>query len=190
MKRHYTLGLYPLVGQSYRKFCWPWWKEFLDPKTYWRTVKYFCQRGYRGYADCDAWDADSYLENVTLGVIKRFKDNTCGFPIEFCDYAPGEEPEGHTETGAAKWDAVLAEIIEGLEASYELKAEDTVTEGVYSDEPLEFIDIGNGFSKIKPLENGSSRFNADLYKQWQAPLLRKRKRAFYLLHKHWGSFWD
>ena len=190
MKKHYTLGLYPLAGNGYRKFCWPWWKDYLNPKTYYRTVKYFCQRGYRGYADCDAWDADSYLENITLGVIKRLKENNMGYPASLCDYAPGqEEPEGHVDSGAEKWQTILSEIIEGLEASYELKAEDTVPDDVYSKEPLEFEECEDNPGLLQ-LKESSMRFNDTLYKEWQAPLLKKRKRAVYLLHKHWGSFWD
>jgi hypothetical protein len=192
-KKHYTLNLYPLpfTSNPYRKFCWPWWKEYINLKNYYRAVKYFCQRGYRGYADCDSWDADSYLESVILGVIKNLKENSHGYPMSMADYKMDEElPEGVEDMGYEKWKAVLQEIISGLEASNELRNEDTVLPGTYSDEPIEFEDIPDkpGFTKLK--ETDIPRFNKDLYEQWAEPLRKKKKRAMLLLCKHWGSFWD
>ncbi len=187
MNKHYTLGLYPLVGNGYRKFCWPWWKEYLDPRTYYKTVKYFCQRGYRGYADCDAWDAHNYLESVMLGVITELKENKQGCPSSFI--LSDDEP---FEIGFNRWQAVLQEILDGLEASHELGAETTVPDGVYSDYLWEMEPCPDhpGFSQVKPLPDGASRFNAELYKEWQTPLIKKRKRAVYLINKYWENFWD
>ena len=187
MKKHYTLGFYPLTENSYRRFCWPWWKEYLSPDTYWKTIKYFCQRGYRGYADCDAWDASSYMETVMLGVISELKENKQGCPSSVIDNE--DEP---FEISYKRWEGVLQEIIDGLEASKELRVEATIPDGVYSDAPWEMEECPDhpGFSQLKPLPDGGSRFNAKLYKEWQAPLLKKKKRAFYLVHKYWESFWD
>ena len=187
--KHYTLGLFPLLHNSYRRFCWPWWKEYLNPSTYWRTVKYFCQRGWRGYADCDHWDADSYFEVVMLGVLGRLRDSDFGFPAHMSDFKMGEQPEGAVDTGGDRWKAILTEIIEGLEAAVELRFEETVPKGTYSDAPLEWEAVeGSDLMRMKATE--VPRFNNDLYEQWAEPLRAKKKRAFELLIEHWGSFWD
>lgn len=189
---HYTLGLYPLFRNSYRRFCWPWWKEYLTPSTYWRTLKYFFQRGYRGYADCDCWDMDSYLEATMLGMFKRYRGNLMGYPcsLENGPYAPGEEPEGYQGNGMELWKDILDEIIQGLEAGRELRMEDTVPEGTYSDEPLEWEPLPENDKLMRLKDTGTPRFNAELFKAWEAPLLKKRARAGHLIRKHWGSFWD
>lgn len=185
MKAHYTLGLFPLTGICYRRFSWPWWKDYLSPSTYWRTLKYFCQRGYRGYADCDSWDANSYMESVVLGVVISLKKSKRGCPASLV--LSENEP---FEVSFARWQSILQEIIDGLEASYELQAEETILPGTYSEEPLEFEELPGQpqYLRIKPSD--TPRFNSDLYEQWQAPLKKKKKRAIYLLHKYWENLWD
>ncbi len=189
--KHYTLGFFPLLHNSYRRFCWLWWKEYLNPSTYWRTLKYFCQRGWRGYADCDHWDADSYFEVVMVGVLRRLRDSNFGFPAHMSDFEMGEQPsEGAVDTGSDKWNAILTEIIEGLEAAVELRFEETVPKGTYSDEPIEWVAIEGLPDMMRMKDTGIPRFNPSLYEQWAEPLKAKKKRAFELLVEHWGSFWD
>ena len=192
-RNHYSLKGYPLTSNSYVRFHWRWWKEYLNPKNYWLTVKYFCQRGWRGYASCDHWDADSYFEAVMLGVMKDLKEHSHGYPSSMADYKWDENPpEGVEDKGLEKWQAVLQEIIDGLAASRELAHKETVLPGTYSDEPVVFEEVpdsnGELFRMKDPL-NGP-RFNAELYEQWAEPLRKKKARAGYLLRKHWGSFWD
>jgi hypothetical protein len=38
-----------------------------------RRIYWFCQRGYRGYADCDTWDFDNYLAKVISQGLKQIK---------------------------------------------------------------------------------------------------------------------
>ena len=190
---HYTLGLFPICRNSYQKFCWPWWREYLTPSNYWCTLKYFCQRGYRGYAECDHWDADSYFETVMHGVIRDLRDHNNGFPAHLSDYPMGENPkDGEAQdTGAEKWQAILNEIVEGFEASLEHRLEDTVPLGTYSDEPIEWEDVEGSEGKLMQIKDtGRAPFNRDLFQEWEKPLLAKRKRGLELLVEHWGSFWD
>lgn len=187
---HYTLG-FEMVKPKYRLFCSYWWKHVLNPMTYLKFVKHFCQRGYRGYADCDYWDAGSYLEVVIQGVLKDLKEKTHGYPC----YLDGglKTGEGDTKTldkksaGADKWNTILTEIIEGLDASRDLLHEDSVPEGVYSKEPIEWKQLENGMSEMVHRDDA---FNKELYLEWRKPLEAKRLRAAKLMIKHWPSFWD
>jgi hypothetical protein len=136
---------------------------------------------------------DSYLEAVALGTVRRLKEHVSGFPAHLADYGPfDEQPEGVKDTGFDKWQAILQEIVDGLEASIELRQENTVPDGVYSDEPMVFEDVPGREGELYQLKEpvNGPRFNDELYKQWEAPLLKKKNRAFYLLRRHWGSFWD
>ena len=188
MKRHTKPGFNEL-RPYYRPFCVYWWKQYLNPKTYYRSIKHFCQRGVYGYADCDYWSADDYLENVMLGVIGGLKQHAHGYPDSLADYRFDDiMPEGAIDTGFEKWIAILNEITEGLEASRELVYEETIPDGIYSDGPWHFEDCGDGTSKF--IDESTHKFDKTAYEAWQAPLLIKRKRAMYLICKYWGSFWD
>ena len=194
MTKHYSLGFFPLSRSYSGVFSLPWWKHYLHPKTYWRTLKYFCQRGWRGYAECDYWDADNYMECVILGVMKDLKANLHGFPGVLSDHTgrefDHEIPESH-DSGEEKWNKILEEIIEGLEASRELIEENTIPKGVYSEEPIEWERVKEGSDDLWAFKDtGHPRFNEALYESWAEPLRKKRKRARMLLIKWWGCFWD
>ena len=189
---HYSLGLYPLRSSGYRAFVgfrpvWRFWGHWINPQTYWRAVKYFCQRGYRGYADCDHWDMDSYLENVMLGLFRNLKKHTQSYPSGMGDRII--DTEG-TDTGFEKWQAILTEIIEGLEASQELKDEFTVPEGTYSKEPICWEPVEGLEDCFRMKETETPCFNKELHDQWSAPLKRKCLRAKTLMARYWGCFWD
>lgn len=106
------------VFSGYRRFCWPWWKEKLSPKTYWRWVKWTWQRGRRGYADCDVWGTDSYICDVVIPMLKQLKKAR--------SYPAGSMPEGgdytdYTEADCQRWqkewDERLNVMIAGFEAA-------------------------------------------------------------------------
>jgi len=178
---HYSLGFHPLRSSGYRAFInwhhpvWRFWWHWVNPNTYWRTIKYFCQRGYRGYASCDHWDMDSYLESVMLGMIHDLKKYKHGYPGNL---------------SVEKWDSILQEIIDGLEASQELRDKDTVPEGTFSKEPIEWIPSPDHEGCFQMKETETPRFNKELYDAWAAPLNKKAFRAKILLARHWQSLWD
>ena len=72
-----------------------------------KQTKYFFQRGWYGYADCDLWSLDSYLSEWMPRAIRYFK-TAYGYP----------------GFGAAntykKWKQILEKIARGFEANYKL----------------------------------------------------------------------
>jgi hypothetical protein len=70
-----------------------------------REVKWFIQRGKRGYADCDTWDFDTYLSKIICGGCKRLKEGDSSLPfslsIKYSNYADAEK----------KWREILTKII-------------------------------------------------------------------------------
>lgn len=202
--RYFALGLNPLkpsvrmwvpkedTGKKHGYVVWGWWWHWLNPVTYWRWLKRLCQRGYYGYAGCDHWSADAYLEEVMLGVFRDLRKYAHGYPASLARYGPFDEwHEGEpVEDGFERWIAILDEIIEGLEASHELSAEETVPDGVYSKGPIVLEPDEDNPMLLKMVDKSGHQFNRELYEEWQAPLLKKRKRAMLLICKYWGSFWD
>ena len=191
---YFSLHGYPLRSSGYRAFVgfrpvWEFWGHWINPATYWRAIKYFCQRGWRGYAECDHWSADAYMEHVMLGLLRDVQEYKNGYPCgPHTQHVPFEE-SAEEDPGLKWWDGVMAEIITGLEASQELSDEDTVPKGTYSDEPIawERVEGKDGLWQMKDTE--TPRFNSELYESWAEPLRQKRKRAALLMVKHWGDFW-
>ena len=74
-----------------------------------RNLKFYYQRATRGWADCDAWSIDSYLDYLLPPFIRSLKGG-CGCPSEFYD-ATKENNE------CWKWDEALESMAQGFEAS-------------------------------------------------------------------------
>jgi hypothetical protein len=87
---------------EYRTFCWPWWKQYLSPKTYCYAVKYFVQRGLRGWANCDTWSLYDYLNEVLPEAIGHLKYHTHSIPMSITE---------------EEWNKILTEIQVGFFAS-------------------------------------------------------------------------
>ena len=93
------LHKYGLFGWNYSHLILhPW---IIVDESYYR-VKWFIQRGYRGYADCDAWGLDYYLAGWMPSALKRLEDNKIGHPC------------GMTQKG---WKTRLRIMREGFEAA-------------------------------------------------------------------------
>jgi len=71
-----------------------------------REIKWFCQRGKRGYCDRDAWGLNSHLAMVTKEGLIYLRKNLHGCPG---DYVTGEEND--FEKGMKKWESVIDEMI-------------------------------------------------------------------------------
>ena len=46
-----------------------------------KEIKWFYQRGRRGYSDSDVWDFDNYLAKIISGGCKHLSEKANGFPM-------------------------------------------------------------------------------------------------------------
>ena len=107
-----------------------WWDKFiLYPKMNWirwliynlpdvpqdiyNNIKWFIQRGKRGYADCDIWDFDFYLSKIISKGIKDLKSQIYGVSNDFIS-------KDGKNIYLNKWKTVLDEIIWTFEASIKI----------------------------------------------------------------------
>ena len=86
------------------------WYSFLG-KVRWirnipREMKWFFQRGLRGWSDYDVWDLDSYLNDWVPKAVKHLKSISHSHPVNLT-------PE--------EWDKILMKIAEGFEANQKWK---------------------------------------------------------------------
>lgn len=94
--------------KDYKEFCcWKWTLEnwfYHNPRYLFKWVKWFFQRGSRGWADCDWWNMNSYLIKVTIPMLKKLKEGH-SYP-----YVEGAKDEN-------EWCERLDEMIEAFEAA-------------------------------------------------------------------------
>ena len=87
----------------FERILWPirrFFKDTIPDIPY--KIKHFCQRGRRGWSDNDWWNMDSYLVEIILPMLKKFKENNHGYPGDLTE---------------EKWDELLGEMIIGFEAA-------------------------------------------------------------------------
>ena len=68
-----------------------------------QAVKFFLQRGFRGYADIDWWNLNDYLSEWIPGALRKIRDGH-GYPGR----GEADTPE--------KWRKILNKMIKGFEA--------------------------------------------------------------------------
>lgn len=162
------------VYSGYRKFCWPWWREILSPKTYWRWVKWTWQRGRRGYADCDVWSTDSYICSVVVPMLRQLKKAR--------SYPAGSMPEGsdytdYTEADSQRWqkewDERLNTMIAGFEAAY----------AILDGPPDQF------FTRDSKAPLGL-HMDHDAVRKWEAEQEQIRLKGFEEFTKSFFNLWD
>lgn len=126
-----------------------------------RKIKWFIQRGIRGWADCDVWSFDSYLNKIIISGLKRLKENHQGCPSDLWDeYAVNQE--------CHKWYFIIDEMIQGFEAA------DTIVNG----HCMYFSEIDNGMMEYR------------LDKEQLENLSKKYKRGMKLFSEYYLNLWD
>jgi hypothetical protein len=117
-----------------------WFYE--NPRAFFKWVKYFFQRGSRGWADCDWWSMNSYLCEVIIPMLKELKENKHGCPCGL---------DENFEEAEKKWNASLDEMIESFEAAKR------VLENDYCSEEWDKIFSDKIFDKEKMLDQIPSK---------------------------------
>ena len=79
-------------------------------EEFYYKIKYFLQRGFRGWDDTILWSIDYYLAEMMPIWLKKFKKNLHWHPAELTE---------------EKWDEILDKIIAGFEAGYRIASDDS-----------------------------------------------------------------
>jgi len=90
---------------------WPFVIRVMKISDVYKDVKWFIQRGSRGYADSDVWDIGYYLCKFLPKMIRSL--NKYGCPYEYYD-------ESNKGDECKRWKLVLEEMAQGFEAGMEL----------------------------------------------------------------------
>lgn len=106
-----------------------WWSiEYFFHNLFTR-IKYFFQRGKRGYDDSDTWDVSMYLAKSIVALVGNMRDNFKSVPIALYENEniPAEKdedgffigyPDESVKLAEEKWRDVLATIVVGFQSYY------------------------------------------------------------------------
>lgn len=165
-------------------------KQTIDfPSTAYAETKWFIQRGRRGWADCDTWSLDDYLDGWMPAALRYLRDHKHGVPMSaFPNDAQYIKADGnHTDeafaVAEARWDAILNEIIAGFEASR--RAQDGLYEKELGAYPLHRPDA---ISKTDWKALTDERFQKS--QALDAADRKKFVESMKLFVEHYYSLWD
>jgi hypothetical protein len=92
-----------------KPYAWRWDTWYKNLHWYVKCVKWFWQRGSRGYADCDVWGIDWYLAELIPSMLEGLK-NGSGYPSSL-----------HNQI---EWNNILDKMIKGFAAARSLQSMD------------------------------------------------------------------
>jgi len=160
-------------------------KKEIPEDTYY-NIKYFIQRGKRGYSRRDVWGFYEYLTDIMIGGLKELQGMVHGYPSGLINsHAINVDGES---TGIKEWKKIIGKIIWTFEAIQKIENHEWV---LVEDE-----------SKRKELRNFVRRLNKQPKdrifdnippNKWH--LMTKKEMDKYnegwtLLRQYWFSLWD
>lgn len=108
--------------------------KIFHPRAIYYDIKYFAQRGRRGWADCDTWSLDYYLDGWLPDALRHLKKTKHGTPMGMFPTEPeyidetGNPTEAAHEIAIARWDATMDKMIAAFEANRR------IDDGLYEEE--------------------------------------------------------
>ena len=89
-------------------------------------VKWFYQRGSRGWSDRSAWSIDTWLVNNLIPMLERLESNNHGTPMSMFKKKDGVDKDGNPtdeadRLAAQRWNNVLNEILYGLKCAKKIE---------------------------------------------------------------------
>lgn len=86
----------PEFEKSLKRLVWSERTRYINPKQWYREVKWFIQRGRRGYSDRDLWNTNDYIARAVLAFFEHTEECILeGYPTGLTD---------------KRWDKYKAEI--------------------------------------------------------------------------------
>ena len=142
------------------------------PKDTYRNIRYFIQRGKRGYSDCDIWGLNYYLADIITNSVRELKEQVHGVP---CDIPKkvGEKHSFNLKKSIKEWKRILGEIQWTFEIVHRINENDWF---IVRDERKR--------SKYKNLEK-NSKYHVMTKKE-----CKRYKNGWKLFQKYFFDLWD
>jgi len=161
---------------------YPCWRLFDKIRYFPKEVKWFYQRGTRGWSDQDTWSVYDHLIEIIPPMLRQMAKNKHGIPTSmFSKRAQSNSlEEGYTKAqekvAEKKWDKVLNTIIDTFE----------IEKGISESE---ILDLGSKptLEQIEWAEKHCKDFNVKLLTPEQRKI---RKMGWKNFQKYFHSLWD
>jgi hypothetical protein len=158
-----------------------------DPRNIYRDIKWFIQRGRRGWADCDVWSLDDYLNGWLPAALRRLKEKKHGVPNSVVEPEDCDEHGGVSEAGmeraVARWDAIMDKMIAGFEADKRMQ------DGLYEEELGQYpLTRPSGVSADAWLKVKDNHMAAERVLTERDKAIAEEGLALFI--KHYHSLWD
>ena len=111
-------------------------KCFFDIEYHFSRIKWFIQRGKRGYSDCDTWNLYNYLLNILVPALENLQEIKHG--------CPANENED-IEEAFKRWTDELQIMIDGFKAGLDM--EEMCIETTYEDFKVRHAELEMKFNK-------------------------------------------
>ena len=146
------------------------------PKDTYRNIKWFIQRGKRGYADCDIWGFDDYLSEIIANGIKSLKNQVHGVPNDIIKKV-GESHSSDLKKSIKEWKRILGEIQWMFETSKQISKSNLI-----------LVDNEQQREKLENIYYTNKK-NSD-YRVMTKNECKRYKNGWKLFKKYYFSLWD
>lgn len=161
-----------------------WWPtyRFLDKYfnfvQHYREIKYFFQRGIRGWSDRDTWCFCSYIARVNKEAITHLKTHRSGWPCGMFEFTEFRNPTPEEDKQAKeKWIGILNDIIFAFQAA----------ENISNQDWYEWNEKTEDYYKKLREENPELYKDTRLMNREET---ERMKKGFALYAEHFFSLWD
>jgi hypothetical protein len=158
-----------------------------NPRQAYREVRYFIQRGRRGWSDRDVWSLDHYLSGWLPDALRQLKATKHGVPAAVVELEDCGEDGNTTEEGIARasgrWDVIMDKMIAAFEADQ--KINDGLYEKELGDYPLMRPSgvSADAWEKVKDNHFAASRLLMERDK-------KIKEEGLLLFVKFYNNLWD
>ena len=132
-----------------------------------QEIKYFCQRGIRGYSDRDVLGIDEWFLNIIVPMLEQLKETKLGYPSDLT---------------SEQWNDILDRII----FCFKEANEETCSMVNEYETDFMFGIFGNLEKESKELENNYFK-RAEEIENYQ---LQMKEEAFKLFSKYFHALWN
>ena len=185
----------------YARWTVRWWIAALNPRNYWRQLRWSWQRATRGWADCDVWDMSGHLCSVIIPMLQclQHRPGTPGVFIpapSTMPYDPDDEDTNNAlvAKGRAAWLAALDEMIAGFQAAAAIN--DGPPKQFFTKRDPALIAAERAQAKADAQFRHTTRwvseldFDRDGYHAWEVEQRALQARGMQLFVDHFHSLWD
>ena len=131
-----------------------------------REIKWFFQRGIRGYSDKDVWSIDIWFKSIIIPMLEQLKETKQGHPIDMTE---------------EEWNLTLNNMINYFKECTDFYCSE---KNEYEDEYMSRIMSANEYDKLLADKWLKREEEIDKYKN------EMKDKAFELFSKHFYSLWD